>query len=333
MTTHHRCLSALFALALASSVAPAYAQTGTADDPVDAARDHFKRGVALFHEGNFRAALIEFRRANETAPNYRIQYNLGQTYFELHDYAGALRAFETYLEKGGNEIRAKRRAEVEQEIEKLRTRVGYISIKTNVPGAEVLIDDTVVGTSPLDEAVLVSAGRRKVSAVKGPGIPTVRFVELAGGDQMSIELQLATRDNENDPMPAPAPARAPAPGPAADAGTSAGMGTGFWVSLAATGVFATGATVSGIMAANARSDYDDELDTYPTTASDVQDAADKTDRMALMTDIFAGAAVTAGVVTVIFAASGSDGADGAARREPGVRVGIGPGSVALDGRF
>lgn len=298
-----------------------------------AARDHFKRGVEFFREGNFRAALIEFRRADEAAPNYRIQYNLGQTYFELQDYAGALRAFETYLQKGGAEIGAERQAEVEREIEKLRQRVGYLTITTNVPGAEILIDDTVVGKAPLDGPELVSAGRRKVSAVKPPGIPTVRYVEVAGGDELQIELLVQTQD-EGDTSAAAPPAPAPVPpAPAADAGTDRGMGTGFWVSLAATGVFAAGATVSGILASSAKGDYDEQLDTYPTTAQDVQDAADKTDRLALMTDIFTGAAVTAGVVTIIFAASGPDDDAGAAKNDRGVRVGVGPGSVALGGRF
>ncbi|PKN43431.1 MAG: hypothetical protein CVU63_12310 [Deltaproteobacteria bacterium HGW-Deltaproteobacteria-20] len=325
-----RCLSSLLVTALLCTAVPSMAQdTAPAGGAVDEARDRFKRGVDLFREGNFRAALIEFRRANEASPNYRIQFNLGQTYFELQDYAGALDAFERYLREGGSEVAPERKAEVEAEIEKLRKRVGRVMITTNVSGAEVLIDDTVVGTTPLESPVVVSAGRRKVSASKGPGIPTVRYVEVAGGDAMTVELVLAAETT----TPAPAPNPTPEPLAPQTPQESPGMGTGFWVGLVATGVFTTGAVVSGIMASGAKSDYDKQLDTFPTKPADIQDARDRTDRYALMTDIFGGAALVAGVVTIAFAASGPSEPEPAAAVTPPVKVGIGPGSFVIDGRF
>ena len=315
---------------------PATAEPGAtdqADDAVAKGRDHFKRGVEFYHEGNFRAALIEFRRANEVAPNYRIQFNLGQTYFELQNYAGALRAFETYLKEGGKEVSASRQAEVEIELEKLRARVAHVTITTNVEGAEILVDDSVVGKSPLDGPILLSAGRRKLSVSSGRGMPTVKYVEIAGGDTLSVDLQLDTPADKTVPASAP-PAAQATEAPTVDRGTDQGMGTGFWVSLVATGVFATGATISGIMASGAKSDYDSELENYPTTASDIQDAGDKTDRLALTTDILGGAAIAAGVLTVVFATTRSDAPASTAKvSEPQVRVGVGPGSFVLDGRF
>ena len=78
-------------------VPPAYA--GDADREADAdpraeASKRFRRGVKLYNDGDFVAALIEFKRAYELEPNYRVLYNLGQTSRELKDYAAALRAYE-----------------------------------------------------------------------------------------------------------------------------------------------------------------------------------------------------------------------------------------------
>src|SRR5690349_16550442 len=94
---------AVFGATLATPL-PARADT-------EEAKSHFQRAVELFHEADFRAALIEFQRAYDAAPNYKVLYNLGQTSLELQDYAGALKAFRGYLDGGGREIPAARRTQ------------------------------------------------------------------------------------------------------------------------------------------------------------------------------------------------------------------------------
>ena len=39
------------------------------------ARAHFSRGVEFYKEGDYRTALIEFKRAYEVLPNYKVLYN------------------------------------------------------------------------------------------------------------------------------------------------------------------------------------------------------------------------------------------------------------------
>src|SRR5262245_54716328 len=78
----------------------------------EAGRGHFDRGVDYYRDGNINAALIEFKRAYEAAPNYRVLFNLGQVANALNDYVEAQRYFQRYLQDGGAEIDAERRAEV-----------------------------------------------------------------------------------------------------------------------------------------------------------------------------------------------------------------------------
>ena len=141
----------------------------------------FDRGVLLFNEGDFRAALVEFRRAYEMTGNYKMLYNVGQTEYELQDYAGALKSFQRYLEAGGTEIESGRRAEVEGEVKGLGARVAHLKITSNVDGAEVLIDDVLIGKTPLAEPVLVSIGRRKVTLQKDGAVSAPRVVEVRIG--------------------------------------------------------------------------------------------------------------------------------------------------------
>lgn len=96
----------LFAVIFSMLGSVAHAQTDA--KPSDAAREeasgHFQRGVELFQEGAFRAALVEFERAYGIAPDYRLLYNIGQVKLQLQDYLGATQSYERYLEEGGSEI-------------------------------------------------------------------------------------------------------------------------------------------------------------------------------------------------------------------------------------
>ena len=83
--------------------------TARADDLADA-QSHFERGVKLYQEGAYDAALTEFERAHQTAPRYEVLFNIAQVHYQLHEYAAALSAFERYLEEGAYEISDDRRA-------------------------------------------------------------------------------------------------------------------------------------------------------------------------------------------------------------------------------
>jgi tetratricopeptide (TPR) repeat protein len=115
-------LVAVLALAaVAGSALPARAQkagapeqkVAPAESPkLEDAQRRFQRGIELYREADFNAALVEFKRAHEMVPSYKILYNLGQVSYQRHDYAGALRYFRQYLDEGGAAIATDRRLEV-----------------------------------------------------------------------------------------------------------------------------------------------------------------------------------------------------------------------------
>jgi hypothetical protein len=168
---------------------------GSAPEPSDTAKveasAHFRRGVEFFQEEAFRAALAEFQRAYEIAPDYRLQYNIGQTKLELHDYLGAAQSYERYLSAGYLDIAPERRSEVEEALTALRERVASVKIVVNRKDAEVFIDDVKVGTSPIEAPVLVNVGGHRVSARTSYGSTDTEVIDVAGGDTASVALELA----------------------------------------------------------------------------------------------------------------------------------------------
>jgi len=295
-----RSIAVCLALTLAFPVA---ARAG--DPPTKAAtqegRERFKRGVDLFHDGDFRAALIEFNRANEVAPSHKIQFNIAQTCLELQDYACALRAFENYLGEGGKEVPKDRQQLTEREIARLKRLVGSVRVISNKDGAEVSIDDIVVGRTPLTDALLVGAGRHKVSVSLPPFPPTMRVVDVAGGDKLDVEMALS------EPVPvAPPPAletqaRAPEPAGPAPATTPAPSRAPFWIGLVTTGVLAAGTGVTGALALSAQSKLDKTTARLGATPDDVASSRTSVRTLGSVTDVLlVTTIVAAGITTVLF---------------------------------
>lgn len=320
--------------ALAADDAPkkdATPKDGAVDDEArKEASERFRRGVKLYNDRDFVAALVEFKRAYEIAPNYRVLYNLGQTSRELKDYASALVAYQAYLDEGGDEIRKARKKEVQSLVEELAARVGKLSISTNVDGAEIQIDDEVVGVSPLDDPVVVNIGKRRVVATLAGHDSARRVIEVAGRDELVVELELAdlTRDERSDPLP-PSPPTTPDDG----GGTPvAGI-----VALSITGACGIAAGVLGGLALSAKGDRDDALAAFPGNAQAIEDAESRTSTLALATDIMIGVTAAGGVTTLILflvdPGSDDDAEESTGASEVDVSLAPSAGGLWLTGTF
>lgn len=194
----------------AALVVPAVAQAQSADkpsaaagSPVSQAREHFQRGVKLYEEDDFRTALIEFKRAYELSPNATLLFNIGNSYYQLREYADALRALEQYVREVGSAIPKDAKVQVDREVEDLRGRVAHVTFQSNVAGAELAMDETKVGTLPLAQNQIVSAGRHRLELTK-PGYKTlIKDVDIAGGDNVSIPFDLKAEDTSSAVAAAP----------------------------------------------------------------------------------------------------------------------------------
>jgi hypothetical protein len=192
----------LLATWLAASVvaAPAGAQDGAVPSSADASA-RFDRGATFYREGDYAAALIEFKRAYELSPNWQVLFNIGQSYFQLRDYANALVTLQRFASEGGDRIAKEDRMTLDSELPDLAGRVGRVAIVSNLAGATVSVDDQPVGTTPLRDPLLVNAGSRQISAAYDGRTPVSQRVAMGGGDNVVVRL--------NFPPVAPSPVPAP----------------------------------------------------------------------------------------------------------------------------
>lgn len=263
-----------------SSVARADTPSASA---IREAGKHFQRGVTLYNEADYRAALVEFKRAHDIAPNPTVLYNIGQTYYQLQNYAMALTTLDRYLAEAGPG--AAHRSDVEATIDTLQARVGKIAITAAPAGLEIAIDDEAAGKTPLREPVLVSIGRRKVTAQRDNRVVETRFVDVAAGD--TVQLALALPDEPTLPVAAPE-----IRSDALRVGSKLKWG---WV---ATGVLGAGAIGTTIWAYKSSSDLKTARNTYPATPADLESRASDVRTRSMIADILWGAAIVTGGVTL-----------------------------------
>lgn len=251
------------------------------------AEQRYRRALELFNSGDYDASLLEFRRAYELAPTYRILYNIALVNVQMNDYAGALDAFERFLAEGADEAGDKRRGEVRATIESLQGKIGTLEVVVDQPGTEVFVDDLSVGITPLDKPLRLNVGRRRITVVHDRERKS-QIAEVAGKDQVrlvfSMEKEALDVEPEDEPKNAePAPDRTP-----------------MYLAWGATGAFALGAVSSGVMALNAKSKQKEEKARLGVTEGELNSAAKKVKALALTTDILSGATVAfAGVALYI----------------------------------
>lgn len=301
-------------LGLAASTALAEPPAASpAGSPVKEATKHFHRGVALYSEADYRGALTEFKRAYEIAPNANVLYNIGETYYQLQNYAAALAVFERYLtETGAN---APHRREVEQTLETLRTRVGNVQLTTNVPDCEITVDDDLVGKTPFGAPVVVSVGRRKITAMHTGRAPETRFVEVSAGDTAEVALSLTPLGGAGGGVTRPGvTARG-------DAGGVDLVKVG-WV---ATGTLAAGTLATGIWAYTASRQLQDARHKFPADTAELDSKSSRAKTLALVADVVGAATVVAGAVTFKLTLSRSPSHE--------VHVAVVPGGIQLAGAF
>jgi hypothetical protein len=324
-----RAIAITVAVGLAPALAAPDARAEDGTPPVKQAGKHFQRGVALYGEADYRGALVEFRRAYSLAPNPAVLYNVGETQYQLQDYAGALTTFEHFLAESAPADA--HRGEVEADLEVLRARVGHVSVSTMPPGADITVDDQPMGKTPLDRSLLVSIGHRKVVASVPGRPPATRWIDVAADDNLTVTLSLAEAGDAGGASPA----RTDLPLHAADVpATPHGSNALRVLGWTATGAFAVGAATFGVLAFTESSSLKSARDTYPASAATLSHDASMVTTYSTIADVLAAGAVVVGGVTLAATLFSSSPSESPRRGSAGsTRVVLGPGAVRLDGTF
>jgi hypothetical protein len=177
----------LFVVALAYTMT-AQAQERPEAGPEKEARAHYRQGIELYEAGQFDQAAVAFGRAYELRPSFKILWNLAQSENELGHYAAAHGAYTRYIEEGGEEVPADRRAEAEAELERLATLIGSVLVEGGSEGASLFVDGKKHGVIPLDGPLLLDLGERELVVRGLQGEIYREVVRVAGGKTIRVRV-------------------------------------------------------------------------------------------------------------------------------------------------
>src|SRR6478736_3604351 len=284
------------------------------------AGERYARGLALYGDGEFLLALVEFERAYQLSNNFKVLYNIGQVRMQLGRYAKAKEALEDYLKAGGSNLSAERSQAVNKDLATLAERTASLNIVTREVGADISLDGKVIGTSPLTAPLIVDAGEHNLVLHKSGFYDSAQAVTLAGHDQIELKVELkpipvATQAKPLEVLPPPVAPSKPR--------------TAMWASWAATGAFAATAGITGYFGIQKANDLESMRTQAPASRAELDKTEKQARTLLTISTVTTGLAVVAGGTALYFTlkkpsekpASGS------------VAVGIAPDGVRLRGSF
>jgi hypothetical protein len=155
------------------------------------AQKQWDSAIALYQKGQWDGARTSFYAAWEASKNPRVLFNVAICDKNLGRYARAIETLKKELADGKGQLAADEEADVKSQISGLEQFVAELTIDVSEPGAEVYVDETKVGTSPLPAPVPVQLGERHVRVVKAGFIEGRETIELKGGASGRVNVKLA----------------------------------------------------------------------------------------------------------------------------------------------
>jgi len=204
-------------IVIAAIAGPQVAGAGEKEE----ARKHYDHAIELADEGQLEEAMIEFQRSYDLTNHFAVLYNIGQLFVSQAKPIEAVDAYERYLADGDKQIPQARRAQVEKEIQRQKTRIATLEIHGLPEGAIVSIDGKEIGMVPISSPVQLGVGTHTVSASAKGYEPAEVDVTVAGQDRKIVELRLAKHQvvppmdqggEKTQPPALPLPLPTPEPG-------------------------------------------------------------------------------------------------------------------------
>ena len=149
-------------------------------------------GDAAFDAFHYADALRAYEQAYDLAPDPALLYNRGRALHALGRNPEALAMFERFELEAPKDLQAKVPG-LSKLIADIRAHVAVLRVKCNVPGAQIVVGDRVLGeTGSLGEA-RVDAGSIVLKVQKDGYFPVKRELQLSAGKVNDVDVELLSR--------------------------------------------------------------------------------------------------------------------------------------------
>jgi len=162
-------------------------------DEKEQAKEHFLKGKTLVEERAYEKAIVELQASYELNPVPIVLYNIAICFDELHQYADALKHYRLFIAQtnGGSEEMIK---SVSSRIKHLSQLIGLLKISVTEEGAEILVDNKMVGHTPM-EAFFVETGSHDL-IIRKTGYPEIKKkIKIVSGATTELSFVMSTSES------------------------------------------------------------------------------------------------------------------------------------------
>ncbi|MEZ4447662.1 MAG: PEGA domain-containing protein [Polyangiaceae bacterium] len=173
-----------------AEVAEAKASPSLSESLTGVARAEYEAGRVLFADGDFKNAIVKFRKAHDLSKDPRLLWNIAVCEKNLRHYSQMLRLVRRYREEAKDVLTAEDRQQADAIVDTVKQFITDLDLAVNVEGAEVLVDDERIGITPIKGRLTLDVGRRKVTVRKDGYTEQSEMVTVPGGGKMSLAFDL-----------------------------------------------------------------------------------------------------------------------------------------------
>jgi hypothetical protein len=157
--------------------------------PPDARRD-YDAGKLLFEDGDYATALLKYQAAFDETRDARLLWNVAVCQKYLRHYARAAATLARYLKEGGDLLSPADRHDAQEFARAIALFTVPTTVRVSEPDAQVWIDESLVGRTPLAEPISLDMGTRRVRVKKDGFRVFDREFPVGGSASTTIEVTL-----------------------------------------------------------------------------------------------------------------------------------------------
>jgi hypothetical protein len=169
------------------------------------ARERFKEGVQYFDQELYDKARAAFVQAYALRKHPAVLLNLAQSEVRSGHEADAATHFAQYLREHKEATEAERQGALSG-LATAKAAVMEVPVEVDADGAEVFVDQTLQGMSPLPQPLYLAPGKHTISARK-EGREDSAQVHAVAGKAMTVTLRPRKPKREPDAVAAPSAAK------------------------------------------------------------------------------------------------------------------------------
>jgi tetratricopeptide (TPR) repeat protein len=266
-------------------------------DPKEEAKKAWEEGQTKFEAGDYQGALEAYQRADTLYPGAAPKHKIALSLDKLGKAREAIAAYKVFVDSSPGEKFAEKVAESNKRIGELEaTLPAVINVKIapeNLKGVAITVDGNPMQGTRLE----VSAGEHTVVVTAEGHEPATQSVTVKGDEQRELAVTLK-----------PVVKAAPKPVPVPEEEEGGGSNVPAYVTLGIAGAGVVLGVVFGVLALQAKNDFDEKVETPGTDPAELTDLADSAERSALIADMSFGVALTFGItgIVLLFSNAGDD---------------------------